>query len=137
MSFEIYISCFRDGEPSTFPRALAEKIFGSYTTSKKDDPSWVLTFPDGDKSELNLGPEPQIDGFMVNRPTGSPELWNGIIEILKRTSSVLYWPGEATACVVADAAVIPHLPPDMVESIGTPVVTTDSEKIQDVIRSSA
>lgn len=89
MSFEIYISCFRDGEPSTSPRALAEKAFGSCITSKKDDPSWVLTFPDGGKSELNLGPGLEIDGFMMNRSSGSPELRNGIVEILKRTSSPL------------------------------------------------
>jgi len=69
---------------------------------------------------------------MVSRPTVSPELWKGLAEILKRTTSVLYWSG--TPCVVADASVIPHLPPDMIESLGDPVVTTDRDRILELIR---
>jgi hypothetical protein len=110
---------------------LVEEIFGPYTTSNKDDSCWVLRFRDGGVSELNVDAGPDIDGFMVSRPPNSPELWRGIIEILKRTTSVLYWPG--TPCVVADASVIPHLPPDMIESLGEPVVTTDRDEILELI----
>ena len=40
---------------------------------------------------------------------------------------MLYWPGKG--CVVADKAVIPHIAANFDEKMGTPTVTTDIEKI--------
>ena len=134
MSFEVFLSCYKNGETSTFPLSVLENALAHYADRCDEQHYWVLEFPDGSNSELGLQPGAQIEGCTVFRPSDSPELWNGLIEILKRTMSVLYWPGGPP--VVADAAVIPHVPKDMIESLGEPVVTTDREKIFELIRNS-
>ncbi len=134
MSFDMFVSCYRDGRSSTFPRKLAIELLGKFGSSK-DDSHWVLSFPNGGWSEIYIGgTESQVGGFMVTRSPDSPEFWNGLIEILKQTTSVLYWPGGPP--VVADASVIPHIPNGMIDSLGKPVVTTDSDKIRELIRNS-
>jgi len=131
MSFEIYLSCYKSGEGSKFPMAVLEEALGRYAKRHDEEHWWILKFPDGGRSDLFFQPGEQIDGGMVSRPCTSPELWSGLIKILKRTSSVLYWPGGG--CVVADAAVIADMPPDMIKSLGRPVVTTDPKVILDLI----
>ncbi|MDE2228973.1 MAG: hypothetical protein KGL11_08035 [Alphaproteobacteria bacterium] len=134
MSFDIFVSCYRDGEASTFPRKLAIELLGRFDPGGKDESHWVLKFPDGGWSEIYVTAGPRIGGFMVTRSPDSPEFWSGLIEILKRTTSVLYWPGGPP--VVADASVIPHIPKGMIEALGEPVVTTDRDKILELIRNS-
>lgn len=133
MSFDMFLFCVQDGEPSTFPLALVEEAFGLYAKSRNEN-GWQLHFPDGGVCDLYFDPTPQTDGFMVSRPSGNPELWKGLIEILKRTTSVLLWPGGPP--VIADVSVIPHIPRGMIESLGEPVITTDSDKIRELIRNS-
>lgn len=129
----MFLSCVRDGESSTFPLAVVEETLGPYAKSRSKN-GWQLHFPDGGVCDLYFNPAPQTDGFMVSRPSGNPELWKGLIEILKRTTSVLFWPGGVP--VVADISVIPHLPKDFIEALGEPVVTTDSDKIRALISKS-
>lgn len=58
--------------------------------------------------------------------------WPALIEVLKQTSCVLYWPGDG--CVVASKSVIAHISADFDEAVGTPTVTTDLDEIMEMIR---
>jgi hypothetical protein len=131
MSFDIFLGCFLNGKPSSFPKDTVEKAFGRFAAERRQH-CWVLRFPNGGRSYLYLDDDDnQIEDFNVNRPAGSPELWRGIWDILRQTSSVLYWPGGG--CIVGHASVTAHLPLDMIKALGTPAVATDPQFIPDFI----
>jgi hypothetical protein len=133
MSFDIFLGCFQNGKSLKFPQDIVEKALGQYVAERRKN-CWVLSFPDGGRSFLYIDDDNQVGDFSVNRPAASLELWQGLLDILRQTSTVLYWPGGG--CVVGNAAVIPHLPPDMIKSLGTPIVATDTQTILDMIKRS-
>jgi hypothetical protein len=76
---------------------------------------------------------PEISGFSVNRPpTKDHAFWPAQIDVLRKTPSVLFWPGKGG--VVAHECVLGHLPSDLVAAIGPPTVTTDVEVIFELIK---
>lgn len=134
MSFDLFLQNFRHGDSATFPRAVVESAFKGYI--KEIDPEFsILNFPDGGSSELYTedGAEngAAISGFMIARPAGSPELWVGLLDILKRTGAVLFWPDGGA--VVADESVIPNLPESVIEVVGVPTVVHEPEEIPRLI----
>lgn len=131
MSFDIFVGCFQNGEPAHFPRAVLDKAFGSFA-ERTDRAFWRLSYPDRGKGDLYMGDADEIDGFMVNRPPASDLFWEALLDILRQTSSVLYWAGDGAA--VADPSVIAHLPESMIESLGVPTVVGTTSEILDLIK---
>lgn len=129
MSFDVSLSCFQNGEPATFPRALLERAFAAFA-DRSDPEVWILK--GGSTLDVDAGAE--INGFSVNRPPEYDEFWNAIMDILRQTPSVFYWPDGG--CVIADPAVAKHLPDDFIDGLGTPTVTTDPSEILDLIMNS-
>jgi hypothetical protein len=126
MSFDIFLTCFQNGEPANFPRAVVEKAFGVNVVKRKPE-LMELRYPDGGRGFLYIDDEAEIDNFSVNRPPSSPAFWEAILGILRQTTSVLYWAGNG--CVVADASVIPHIPTYLIEGVGEPTVVSTIEEI--------
>ncbi len=75
-----------------------------------------------------------IDSFSVNRPADSPELWAGLLEILRETRGILFWPGGGA--VISHQANIAHLPPSMTEIFGMPTVVASGREIDECIEKS-
>ncbi|HTZ77335.1 MAG TPA: hypothetical protein VMC10_05490 [Stellaceae bacterium] len=130
MSFDVFLSCFQNGEPATFRRALLERAFGSIITDRSNPEQWVLE----GGSTLYLDEGDEISGFSVNRPPDYDEFWQAIMETLRQTSSVFYWPGGG--CVVANIEVAKHMPEDFIEGLGEPTVVTDPSEILELIENS-
>jgi hypothetical protein len=63
---------------------------------------------------------------MVDRP-GHDAFWKALLRVLRETGSILFWPGGGA--VVTNESILVHLPPDLVEGVGRPLVTTDIAKI--------
>jgi hypothetical protein len=134
MSFDLFLQCFRNGAPETFPTALIEDGFGSYA-SVREPRCWVLRYPNGGFGELYVdAAREDISHFMVARPPDSPEFWRTLFDLLQQTPSCLYWPGGGP--VIANPAVRNHLPSDMIESLGEPIVVSKPEQIIEAIRNS-
>ena len=77
--------------------------------------------------------EREISWFSVARPPGPDHpFWPALIDVLKQTTCVLFWPGKG--CVVADKSAIPHISADFDETMGTPTVTTDVDVIMAMIQ---
>lgn|SRR5690348_4470882 len=130
MSFDLHLQNFRQGEIAAFPRTVLESAFKGYL--KQVDPEFfVLNFPDGGSSELFTESGPAISSFMIARPAGSPELWRGLLGILKATGAVLFWP--EGGAVVADESAIQNLPESVIEVVGTPTVVREPEEIPRLI----
>ena len=130
MSFDLFLQNFRCGESATFPRAVVESAFRGCL--KQVDPEFsILNFPDGGRSELYIDEGAAISDFMIARPANSPELWQGLLDILRNTGAVLFWPGGGA--IVADESAIRNLPESVIEAVGVPTVVHEPEEIPRLI----
>jgi hypothetical protein len=130
----MFLCAFKNGEPAPFSLAIVDKCLGPFIDFREHH-CWDLSFPDGGKSFLYLkDDQKEIEHICVNRPADSPELWTGLLEILRETGAMLYWPGGGA--VVAAEAHIAHLPPDMIDIFGTPTVVGSGREIKDCIAKS-
>lgn len=125
MSFDIVVQCFRNGELAKYPRAVVERAFAPFIKARRAH-SWELEIGGKGGPRIYIRNEPEIHGFMVDRP-GHDAFWKALMRVLRETGSVLYWPGGGA--VVTSKTILAHLPPDLVEGVGRPLVTTDIEKI--------
>jgi len=132
----VYVQSFRNGEPSGVPRGQIRSAFGEYLTEREPN-FWHVRYDDTNSCELNLTPDDAhadlICGFAVHRPCADARLWHALAVILSLGDLVLYFPGGG-APLVARSSVAQHLPLDMVEALGQPVVVTRGEQIQNEIQ---
>ena len=129
MSFDIMLQHFTGGECSTFPRALVESSFGPFVVHRTD--SFIrVRYPDDSGADMWFDNVENIDHIMFNH-CGGNTFTKAMFELMKRTGSVIYWPGGRA--VVADRSVIDTLPPDIVKALGTPTVISAPQEIRDAI----
>jgi len=74
-----------------------------------------------------------MHSHLVHRPCGDHRLWDSLASILALGDVVLFFPG-AQALLVAHSGVAQHLPPDMFEAFGQPVVVTSGNEILHAIQ---
>lgn len=126
MSFDIFVGAFRQGRKAAFDRAIVEDAFRSLIASR-DPHGWALTC----HSILHIGDAPAITNFTINRPSFVPALQDALYEVLRRAPTVLFWPGSGPhpRICAADPALVPELPPDMIEALGVPVILASGAEI--------
>ena len=129
MSLDLCVSCFRDGELQPQPITLLRAPFEPLVVSTEPR-CLVLGLPGGQESLLFIDTNAATGtGFTLNRPVRDPVLWQALFSALQHTGRVLVVPGDVPPLIgVADTA--PHLPADMVEALGQPVVVTDGLAIR-------
>jgi len=132
MSFDIWLDCFKEGDKDFFPTTILEKVFAPSHVGD-DGTYWLLQFPDGVSCRVRIANEPMTAGFAINRPSGNG-LYDAIYEIMSRTQTVLSWSFGGAA--VANPSVIPHLPPEMIQSVGVPTVVHSGDDIIKAIEAS-
>jgi hypothetical protein len=131
MSFDIFVQAFEKGKPRFYPRNVLVKAFGSFCDMS--DPTWWTVADSFAVIQLNDAPE--VDGFGVNRPPGDGHpLWPALLNVLRETSSVLYWPGGGP--VITDTSVEATLPRGMIKALGPAKVATTVEEIGRLIEES-
>ncbi len=132
MSFDVYLQSFHRGEFAGIPRQRIRDAFGEHLTETELD-YWQLRYDDANSCDLNLTTHDtdvsMVRGFTVHRPCADQRLWDALASILTLGDIVLYFPS-GRAPLVARSTVTQHLPPDMVESLGQPVVVTSGREIQ-------
>jgi hypothetical protein len=131
LSFDLFVGFYKDGEHAPVPRTIFERAFGRYV-ERREPGCVVLAFPDGGGPEVFVDDVSEITGFMITHPPANEAFWDGLEQILREGRGVLYWPGSRP--VVVDETAIAHLPKDMVEAIGAPVVVHGSAEIVEAIR---
>ncbi len=128
MSFDIWVVCLDNGNVAKFPRALVEKACAPFIESRGNG-RWKLS---DCLADVWIDDELEIGGFSVSRPPGDKKhpFWQALLGIMRNTQTVLHWPtgGPKPHAVVANQAVIAHMPPDMVRILGTPNVVTKPEE---------
>lgn len=127
MSFDLFVGCFRNGKKATFPRSLVDEYFGPYVTAKHPE-CLTLTFDASSQSYLYVEEASAIDGFSINRPCTSSKLYEALLSLLRSENLALYMPGNCPP-LIANPSAAAHLPKDMVDSLGPPVMLSSSDEI--------
>lgn len=131
MSFDLFVQCFRDGKLDGIPRQCVRDAFGPHLNELEPN-FWQLDYDDLNSCNIYLTAHNSdsglIDGFTVNRPCYDQRLWDALASILTLGDVVLYFPG-CRAPLVAQAIVAQHLPPDLIEALGQPLVVTSGNEI--------
>jgi hypothetical protein len=132
MSFDVFLQCFSENGGGTFPHAIVEKALGPFKTRGSGERDWNLEFSGHFGGTLYIDNTEIIDGFSVNRP-GGKELYSILFELMKETSSVLFWGGGAAT---ADPAIIPNVWPEMIVAMeGPPKVVHSVDELIEYIES--
>lgn len=125
MSLDIFLHCFRNGEPATFARSLFNDIFG-VTEDEEEEPGFLdVRYPDGSAAEIYVD-EGDIQNIMFNH-CGGGTFWEKLFELARVTESVIFWPEDDESAVVASAAALQHLPVDFAEGKNIRVVQSAGE----------
>jgi hypothetical protein len=132
MSFDICLFCFKNGDADFFPTSIVKDAFAPFHVGD-DANEWILQFPGGGRCQVRVDDKPLTGGFMIIRPAGNG-LHDAIYEIMRQTNTALWWSFGGAA--VADSSVIPHLPPEMIKSLGEPTVVHSGDDIIKAIEAS-
>ncbi len=107
MSFDIFLYCFRNGEPATFERSVVAEIFSPHAYG---DPDFTnVTFPDGSGACIYVARDHDIQGLGFDR-CGGDAFFDALYRLADITKSVVFWPGRRPSCAVTDGATLAHLP---------------------------
>jgi hypothetical protein len=125
MSLDIFLHCFRNGEPATFARSLFNDVFG-VTEDTEEEPGFLdVRYPDGSAAEIYVD-EGDIQNIMFNH-CGGATFWEKLFELARVTESVIFWPEDDNSAVVANPAAVKHLPADFSEGKDIQLVHSASE----------
>jgi hypothetical protein len=131
MSFEVYVQAFERGEESGFPPELIRRAFGEYVHELETD-FWQARFGTTESCDLFLQPATEnpslFHSISIHRPCTDLRLWEAVYQLLGVPGSLLYFPG-GEAPLTRDAHVAAALPPDMLESIGSPLLVTSPNEL--------
>jgi len=133
MSFDVYLQCFRNGEPTHFKRELFEAIFlphSKYVDAYRKDPSFLgVDYPDGSGSDIYCGHDTDISHLTFNHG-GGEALFQAMYELAKQTRSVIYWPGDTPCAVVTEETTRNDLPEGFPDRDIAPVVYSGTDIIK-------
>ena len=128
MSFEIFVTAFRGKEALPLPKEDLRQRFSAHIAREDNSGWWHLAFDDGPCSTEIA---PGANGFTAFRPPDYLAFWQIIAGVLRDLPGVLYWPGGGA--IVGSLDMVQHMPADMVEVLGVPWVSTDPERIRQLV----
>lgn len=130
MSYDIFLQCYRNGEPITFKRSVFNEIFETETDPR--DPDFEQPrYSDGSGGDIYVD-ENDIQTIMFNH-CGGDIFWTKVYELLDVTQSVIFWPGGGPASVVTSTKVLKHLPDDWTETFGEVHVVHNGRELEALI----
>ncbi len=133
MSFDVFLVCFDDGEPSSIRRTSVQTAFGDHVRWEEPDSGWTQ-YGAQDGCHISLAPlatDPdRISGVSVNRPVRDHRFWESLYGILRLGNVALFFPG-GNGPLIAEPSVATHLPAGMIDSLGKPILVYGGS---DVIR---
>jgi hypothetical protein len=136
LSFDVFLQCFKGGEPAGIPRVVVRPLF-PVDESRSEPDYWCVCYDDLNSCHISVYSLPSdpllLESLCVFRPCGDLRLWEALLAVLRLGSVVLYFPGNAPPLVASKAAG-EQLPADMVEAVGQPRVVTSGKEIVEIIK---
>ena len=131
MSFDLFIQFYDHGAPAGIASDDVRAAFAPCIASS-DATHLALEYDVANASYVHLKPHPNNAGAIVaiavNRPCGDIRLWDSLARVLRLGNAVLFFPGGANP-MVGSADAVPHLPRDIIEALGNPVVVASGNAI--------
>ncbi|MGN7770177.1 hypothetical protein [Phyllobacterium sp. 22552] len=134
MSLDIFINCFEAGETGYFRLDLIDEIFGPFVVGRDNQHRlWKLDYGQNNTSDLYFslkeGDASLCSDLTINRPCSDPRLYDALLSVLRQSNSVLFYPTDDDPPLIGKETTRPHLPEDMVTSLGTPVIARSGTEI--------
>jgi hypothetical protein len=131
MSFDIYVQSYQNGASCGIPRQRVREVFGPHLSEVQPN-HWKLRYDHANSCDIDLKSDEadgtKVSDFSVHRPCGDERLWDALASVLTIGNLVLYFPGGRP--FVGRSSVIEHLPSDLIEALGQPLVVTSGGEIQ-------
>lgn len=134
MSFDVFLSCYQNGEPSGVEETLVREAFGEALIGENIEfSSWHLEFGNEIQScdvfITRLPADPaRILSILVSRPVMETRLWESLYRIMQLGNVILFFPGGRSPLFAGEQAV-QHFPQDMLEALGQPVIIKNGSEI--------
>lgn len=124
MSYEYFLQAHLDQGFQPVSTTQVLEIFQPYITQQ--DPTYIdVQFEEGNSCTIYLETvDEYLDSMMVSRPCYSQQLGGCLYEVMLLGNFVFYEPDGKQMIAVSEATEA-HLPSDMIEVLGKPVVATD------------
>jgi hypothetical protein len=121
MSYEYFLQAHIHQDSQLIPTESILSIFRDYTTSK-DDTYIELQFDEENSCTIYIDTNDEtVDSFMVSRPCYSRQLGECLYKVMLLGNFVFFEP-DGKQPIIVNAETESHLPVDMTEAIGKPVV---------------
>jgi hypothetical protein len=125
MAYEYFLQAHLNGDPQGIPTECILTIFKDYIVTK-DDTFIDLEFNEGNSCSIYLDTEePYNSGVMISRPCGD-KLGECLYEVMLLGNFVFFEP-DGIHVIIINPDVEVHLPKDMIESLGKPVIASGRE----------
>jgi len=139
MSFEVLLVCYHTGNPSGVPRKRLHELFDAYVKDGSDPDWWDVEYGRIERCSIHLTPMTSDNDLIyvitVHRPCGDRRLWQSLFSLMTEENVILVIPGDERL-LIAKESVTAHLPADLVESQGEPMVVADADEILECIQTS-
>jgi hypothetical protein len=131
MIADAYVNCFENGEFRSMSKQQIRDAFGSYC-SDGGAVDWQLYYADQNIADIvlhrNAEDSTRLDDFVIIQPCRDIRLWDSLAKILKLGNFTLTFSTGKPLCI-ADAAVAKHVPAEIVQDMGQPVVVHTGQDI--------
>jgi hypothetical protein len=131
VSFDVYLQVFDKGEPAWISRDRVREAFGAAIVSEPELDRWKVQYDAQNSCDVYLNLDAgagMLQGLSINRPCGDMRLWHALASILKLGNVVLYFP-DCKAPLIANLNGRRHLPLDMIEALGEPIIAGSGAEI--------
>ncbi len=128
MSFVVYIQFFHERKPAGIPRAAVLSSFSEFISEIGKD-QWRLQYDHQTWCEIVLstitGASNSVHHVSIEKPCQDNRLWEAIIHLMQIGNGVFYFPGSSGLCVLSPSVII-HVPADMLEVLGEPILVKNA-----------
>jgi hypothetical protein len=131
MGFEVYLQCFDRGDTAGIPRSSIRPLF-PIVEDKSEQDLWYLRYDDLNCCHVSVQTltmdASQVAALSVWGPCKDRRLWDALYVVLCLGNVVFYYPG-CTAPYVASNKAAEHLPVDLVQALGQPIVVESGKEM--------
>jgi hypothetical protein len=132
MSFDIFMTPFKNGQPLAFDRSLIREVFGPDAGLSEDEISRIHYSDDDGAEVYGAEDEVVIDGLSFNH-CGGERFFDGLWQLADRTNAVIFWPGDEGNAVATNAEALAHADPDFIEPLQPVKIVASGGELLDYI----
>ena len=133
MGIELYIQGYSEVGEGGLERDQVLDIFDLGDVTPDDFGFFPLIYDGVTYCHLTVRGEGGVaTNICVHRPTGHPDLWQNLFTLLTTGPYVLFAP-DGTCPQIGQAHIREWLPPDMVASLGEPVIVADAMTMESTL----